>query len=50
MLAHAIIQFGQTRPWKALEISWVLANNRAMNLMVLALGGRRIKTYRLYSG
>jgi len=48
MLAHAVGQALKTIPWKVLEMSWILANNRAMNLMAIGLGGRRAKTYRVY--
>ena len=48
MLAHAVMQAFKTVPWKLVEMSWILASNRAMNLMAIGLGGRRAKTYRIY--
>ena len=48
LLVHALTQM--PRPWKAAELSWILSNNRPMNLMALGLGGRRSKIYRIYEG
>lgn len=46
-LVHALTQLDTRIPWERLEASWVLADNRPMQAMIAALGGRREKTYRL---
>jgi hypothetical protein len=48
LLVDAILQQAKVIPWKAAEVSWVLGNNRPMNIMAIAAGGRRSKIYRIY--
>ena len=48
MLVHSIMQKFKVTPWKSVEMSWILSNNRPMNLMAVGLGGRRTKIYRIY--
>lgn len=47
-LANALMQKFKTTPWKSIEMSWILSNNRPMNLMAIGLGGKRSKIYRVY--
>jgi GNAT superfamily N-acetyltransferase len=39
---------GRARGYKSAEMSWVLENNELMNRAAELLGGRRLKTYRIY--
>jgi GNAT superfamily N-acetyltransferase len=49
-LLQAAVRAGQTwaSGWEAVEVAWVLADNRPMNALARALGGRRSKTWRLF--
>ncbi|MBI3927571.1 MAG: hypothetical protein HY319_18675 [Armatimonadetes bacterium] len=47
-LVNSIMGEGSRTPWRALEVSWVLADNSRMNAMARALGGRRNKIHRLF--
>lgn len=45
-LVHAMLTEGQQTRWRAFEVGWVLEDNRSMNALALAMGGRRTKVYR----
>jgi hypothetical protein len=50
LLADAVMKRIQKGPCKTFEVGWILSNNRPMNMMAVALGGRRSKILRIYEG
>ena len=47
-LYHETVARGLAKGYRRLEMSWILANNDAMNLVLQKVGARISKTYRVY--
>ena len=47
-LIHAMAGQMEEYDWQSFEVCWIVATNRRMNAMALALGGHRTKVYRLF--
>ena len=48
-LVQAVVEESQRHPrGRVLEVAWTLANNRPMNALAVALGGRRNKVHRIF--
>ena len=48
MMIHAAQEPSLKRGVKKVELSWILENNKGMNDIILFIGGRVYKTYRIY--
>lgn len=47
-LIHAMTEQLEDYNWKSFEVCWIVATNRRMTAMAVALGGQRSRVFRLY--